>query len=63
LMSYSKLYPARSSLGRGWVVRENVIVSFGRLVAGEAGFVQCLVARLSVLKVSEPPAAGRGVPF
>jgi hypothetical protein len=34
---------------------ENEAMSFGRLVAGEAGFVQCLVARLSVLKVTEPP--------
>ena len=42
---------------------ENVILSFGRLVTGEAGFVQYLVAGFSVLKVSEPPAARRGVLF
>jgi hypothetical protein len=42
---------------------ENELVSFGRLVAGEAGFVQCLVARLSVLKVTEPPTTRCGVLF
>jgi hypothetical protein len=44
-------------------VSENEVVSFDRLVAAEAGFVQCLVARFSVLKVTEPPAARRGVLF
>jgi hypothetical protein len=39
-------------------------MSFDRLVAAEAGFVQwCLVARFSVLKVTEPPAARRDVLF
>jgi hypothetical protein len=38
-------------------------MAFGRLVAAEAGFVQVLVARFSVLKVTEPSAAGRGVLF
>src|ERR1700737_240133 len=40
---------------------EDVVAIFHGRVAGEAGFVQPLVARLSVLKVSEPPAARRGV--
>jgi len=51
------------SLGARCVVSENEVVSFDRLVAAEAGFVQCLVARFSVLKVTEPPTAGRGVLF
>jgi hypothetical protein len=42
---------------------ENEAMSFGRLVAGEAGFVQCLVARLSVLKITEPPPTRGGVLF
>lgn len=42
---------------------ENELVSFSRLVAGEAGFVQSLVARLSVLKVTEPPTTRCGVLF
>ena len=49
--------------GRRCVVSENVVLSFGRLVTGEAGFVQCLVARFSILEVSEPPPARRGVFF
>lgn len=40
---------------------EDVVVIFRRYVAGEAGLVQRLVARLSVLEISEPPAAGGGV--
>jgi hypothetical protein len=40
---------------------EDIIVIFRRDVAGEAGLVERLVARLSVLKVSEPPAARLGV--
>jgi hypothetical protein len=51
------------SSGPSCIVSENEVVSFGRLVAAEAGFVQCLVARFSVLKVTEPPAARRGVLF
>jgi hypothetical protein len=35
-------------------VSENEVVSFDRLVVAEAGFVQCLVARFSILKVTEP---------
>jgi len=49
--------------GRRSVVSENEVVSFGGLVAWEAGFVQGLIARFSVFKVSEPPAARRGVLF
>ena len=56
-------HAACSNSGRRCVVSENVILSFGRLVTGEAVFVQCLVAGFSVLKVSEPPAARRGVLF
>jgi hypothetical protein len=51
------------SSGRRCVVSENVVVSLGGLVAREAGFVQCLVAGFSVLKVSEPPASRRGILF
>jgi hypothetical protein len=36
-------------------VSENEVVSFGRHVTSEAGFMKCLVARFSVLKVIEPP--------
>ena len=36
---------------------EDKVASFGRLVAGEARFVQCLVAGFSVLKVGKAPAA------
>ena len=39
------------------VTGEDKVACFGRLVAGKAGLVQRLVARLSVLKVSESPAA------
>ena len=42
---------------------ENVVVSFGRRVASEAGLMQCLVARLPALKVTESPAASRSVLF
>jgi len=40
---------------------EDKVAIFGRFVAGEAGFVQRLVARFAVLKVTEPPSARRGV--
>ena len=40
---------------------ENVVVSFGRHVTGEAGLAQRPVARLFAYKVSEPPAARRGI--
>src|SRR5580698_5750796 len=45
------------------VAGEDIVAIFRRRVAGEAGLVQRLVARLSVLKVSEPPAGRRGVLF
>ena len=51
------------SLGARCVVSENVVVSFGRHVASEAGLMQRLVARLSVLEVTESPAARRSVLF
>jgi hypothetical protein len=41
-----------------WLLRcvtgEDIVAIFRRLVAGEAGLVQRLVARLAVLKVNEP---------
>ena len=40
---------------------EDVVVIFRRGVAGEAGFVQRLVARPLACKISEPPASRRGV--
>src|ERR1700761_271960 len=52
-----------ASSGSRCVVRENVIVSFGRHVASEARLMQCLVARFSVLEVTEPPTARRSVLF
>src|ERR1700739_2809327 len=45
------------------VVSKNEVVSFSGLVTTEAGFVQCLVARLAILKVTEPPATRCGVLF
>ena len=42
---------------------EDKVVIFGRFVAAEAGFVQCLIARFSVLKVTKPPTACRGILF
>ena len=40
---------------------EDIVAIFRRGVAGEAGLMQGFVARLSVLKVGESPAACRGV--
>jgi hypothetical protein len=45
------------------VTGKDKVASFGRLVAGEAGFVHRLVSRFAVRKVSEPPAARRGIFF
>jgi len=45
----------------GCVTGEDIVAIFRRRVAGEAGLVQRLVSRLPVLKVSEAPAARRGV--
>ena len=43
---------------------ENKVASFGRLVAGKAGFEHRLVGGFAVLiELSEPPAACRGVLF
>ena len=42
---------------------EDVVATFGRLVAGEASFVQRLVARFAVGEVGESPAASRRVLF
>jgi hypothetical protein len=47
--------PAASSELR-CVMGEDKVAGFGRFVAGKAGFVQRLVARLAVLKVTESPA-------
>ena len=59
--------PAKScaciSSWRRCVVSENVVAILRRLMAGEAFFVQRLVARLAVREVGESPAAGRGVLF
>src|SRR5262249_5603252 len=54
---------ARADSGRRRVTREHEVAICGRLVAGEAGFVQRLVARFAVLEVGESPAAGRCVLF
>ncbi len=46
----------------GCVTGEDKVASFGRLVAGEAGFVHRLVGRFAIfIKLSETPAARRGV--
>ena len=42
---------------------ENVVMSFGRHVASEAGLMQCFVARFAVLEVTESPTARRSVLF
>src|ERR1035437_5485775 len=42
---------------------EDKVASFGRLVAGEAGFVDRLVGRVTILEVTEPPAPPPGVLF
>ena len=44
-------------------MREDKVLGFARLVARKAGFVQRLVGRFAVLKLSEPPAARRRVLF
>jgi hypothetical protein len=49
--------------GRRCVACGDEIAGFGGLVAGETGLVQGPVAGFSVLEVSEPPAARRGVFF
>jgi hypothetical protein len=43
------------------VTVEDKVASFDGLVAGKAGVVHRLVGGFAVVKVSEPPAAGRGV--
>ena len=43
--------------GRRRVTGEDVVAVFGRLVTGEASFVQCLVARFAILEVGKSPAA------
>ena len=40
---------------------EDKVASFGGHVAGKAGVVHRLVGGFALVKVSEPPAAGRGV--
>ena len=46
------------------VMSEDQVASFDRLVAGKAGFERRLFGRFAVLvKLSEPPAARRGVLF
>jgi hypothetical protein len=45
-------------------VSKDKVATLEFLMAREAGFEYCLVRRLTVLiKLSEPPAAGRGVFF
>src|SRR5258708_35909239 len=51
------------SSGLRCVVSENVVMSFGRHVASEAGLMQCFVARFAVLEVTESPAARSSVLF
>src|SRR5262249_5660428 len=57
--------PARNrrvlSSGRRRVTGEDKVANFRRLVAGEAGAVQCLVASFAVREVGKSPAVGRGV--
>ena len=62
-----KLIPPRIdasfSSRRRRVASENVVVIFCRRVAGEALFVQRLIARLALGEVGKSPAAGCGVFF
>jgi hypothetical protein len=59
----AKARVAYISSGLRCVVSKNVVASFSGHVASEAGFMQCLVARSSVLEVTKPPAARRSVLF
>src|SRR5262245_18359218 len=43
------------------VTVDDKLASFDGLVAGKAGVVHCLVGGCAVVKVREPPAAGRGI--
>jgi hypothetical protein len=43
------------------VTGEDKVASFGGLVAGEAGFVHCLVGGFAIGKISKSPATRRGV--
>jgi hypothetical protein len=43
------------------VTVEDRVASFDGLVTGKAGVVHCLVGGFPVVKLSEPPAAGRGI--
>src|ERR1700690_3193701 len=45
------------------ITSKNQVTRFGLLVAGEAAFHKCRVARFAVCEVSEPPAAGCSVLF
>ena len=49
------------TLGIRCVMGEDKVASFDSLVAGKTGFEHCLVGRFAVVKLSEPPAARRGV--
>ena len=51
------VYLERADCELGRVIGEDVVAIFRRCMAGKAGFVERLVAGLSVLKVSETPAA------
>ena len=55
--SAKRLRPSRC------VTVEDKVASFDGLVAGEAGFVHCLVAGFAVVKLSETQAARRSVFF
>ena len=55
--------PASPLAPLGRITGEDKVGGFGRLVAGEAGFVLRLVGRLAAGEVPEPPAAGCGVLF
>lgn len=43
------------------VTRKDKVTIFDGNMAGKAGVLYCYVARLAVVKLSVPPAAGRGV--
>src|SRR5271165_2070753 len=45
------------------VTGKDKVLSFRRLVAGEAGLVLRLIGRFTVSKIPKPPATGRGVLF
>src|SRR5579864_3299545 len=60
-ISISLLSPFSLPVHLGCVTGEDKVTSFDRLVAGIAGFEVRFLVSFAVFKLSEPPAAGRGI--